>query len=57
MRAYDLKTRELRDCSVQEKPAEPEAVTITDENPFAKAAYEWNNALMIAARKMWEVGS
>lgn len=33
--------------------AENEPPELVPDNPFARAAYEWNNALKIAAEKMW----
>lgn len=52
MRRYNYTQPQSYITTTQQKLDEQETLTIPPENSFAKAAYEWNNSLRVAAEKM-----
>ena len=52
MKTYENENDRRQNIDVDRKP-EREPQAMFPENPFADAAYEWNNALRIAIEKMW----
>jgi hypothetical protein len=45
--------QEERDDSAEDKVTDLPSRQSTANDPLTKAAYDWNNALQIAAEKMW----
>lgn len=53
MTTYKYTRQHSRDTVEQEIPSEQESRVPFPEDPIARAAYEWNHALKIAAEKIW----
>lgn len=53
MKGYGYKKPEYQENTSDKQVAATENALPAVEATFAKAAYEWNNALLIAAEKMW----
>ena len=52
MKIYNYTKRVERDTDADLSSGK-ETIVTPPETPFARAALEWNNALSIAAEKMW----
>ena len=53
MKTYNSTIRKGHDTDTDQRSAAQELNGMLPDTPFARAAYEWDNALLIAAEKMW----
>jgi len=53
MKSYNYTKREGAPTDADQRSTGQGATALPAETSFTKAAFEWNNALLVAAEKMW----